>query len=137
MSRSGASPYRGSVAVLATMHGKEQVIGPLLEHGLGLRVALAHVLNTDRFGTFSRDIARTGTPLESVRAKSAATFDHAPDARVGVASEGSFGSHPLVAFLPLGHERILLIDRETGLEVSGQHADPDTNYSHALVIHDR
>ena len=36
-----------------------------------------------------------------------------PLARIGVASEGSFGPHPLFPFVPLGQEPVLLIDRET------------------------
>ncbi len=47
--------------------------------------------NTDRFGTFSRDIERTGSQLDAARAKIAAGFEYAPSARIGLASEGSFG----------------------------------------------
>jgi hypothetical protein len=126
-------PYNHTVAVLATMHGKERVIAPVLAKGLGLRVALAMGLNTDRFGTFSREIERTGSQLDAARAKIAAAFKYAPYARVGVASEGSFGPHPYVPFLPLGRELVLLIDRETELELTGHDACPDTNFGHAVV----
>ncbi len=126
-------PYKNTVAVLATMHGKEGVIGPVLEHGLGLRVALALGLNTDRFGTFSRDVERTGSQLDAARAKIAAGFDYAPYARVGIASEGSLGPHPYITFLPLGRELVLLIDRERGLELTGYFASPETNYGHGVV----
>ena len=64
-------PYHKTVAVLATMHGKERVIAPILEQGLGLRVALALGLDTDRFGTFSREVERTGSQLDAARAKGA------------------------------------------------------------------
>jgi hypothetical protein len=126
-------PYDKTVAVLATMHGKERVIAPVLGQGLGLRVALAIGLDTDRFGTFSREIERTGSQLDAARAKIAAGFDYAPYARVGIASEGSFGPHPPIPFLPLGRELVLLIDRETGLELTGHDASPETNFSHAVV----
>ena len=137
MRPSDPRPHCGTVAVLATMHGKEQVIASLLEQGLGLRGDFVHGLNTDRIGTFSRDIERTGTPLEAARSKTAAAFDHAPDTRVCVASGVRFGPHPLVPFLSPGNELFLLIDRETGLEPSGQHAGSETNCSYAIVIHDR
>lgn len=126
-------PYKSTVAVLATMHGKERAIGPVLEHGLGLRVALALGLDTDQFGTFSRDIDRTGTQLDAARAKIAAAFDYAPYARVGLASEGSFGPHPYIPFLALGRELVLLVDRERGLELTGHFSGPETNYGHAIV----
>ena len=137
MRPSDTRPHCGTVAVLATMHSKEQVIASLLEQGLGLRVEPANGLDTDRIGTFSRDIERTGAPLEAAQAKTAAAFDHVPDTRVCVASEGSFGPHPLVPLLSLGNELSLLIDRETGLEPSGQYAGSETDCSHAIVIHDR
>jgi hypothetical protein len=125
--------YDNTPAVLATMHGKERVIAPLLERGLGLRVELALGLNTDQFGTFSREIERKGSQLDAARAKIAAGFANAPCARVGIASEGSFGPHPYIPFLSLGRELIVLIDRETGLELIGHDASPETNFDHAVV----
>lgn len=59
----------GKRAVLATMHGKERVIRPLLEGGLGLQIILPNGFDTDRFGTFSREIERTGSQLDAARAK--------------------------------------------------------------------
>lgn len=126
-------PYRNKVAVLTTMHGKEKVIGPVLNEGLGLIVGLAMGVNTDSFGTFSRDVERTGSQLDAARAKIAAGFKYAPLARVGLASEGSFGPHPFVPSVALGRELIVLIDRDRGLELIGHDASPTTNYGHAFV----
>lgn len=125
--------YNKTPAVLATMHGKERVIVPLLERGLGLRVEPASGLNTDRFGTFSRELARAGSQLDAARAKIQAAFDNAPGVTTAIASEGSFGPHPHIPFLALGRELILLIDREAGLELTGHDASPDTNFDHAIV----
>ncbi|WP_426010672.1 DUF6671 family protein [Caulobacter sp. DWR2-3-1b2] len=104
-----------------------------LKQGLGLRVKLALGLDTGHFGTFSRDIDRTGTQLDVARAKIAAAFDYAPYARVGLASEGSFGPHPYMPFLALGRELVLLVDRERGLELTGHFSGPETNYGRAVV----
>ncbi len=123
----------GARAVLATMHGKERAIAPLAARFLGLDVHVAAGLDTDRFGTFSRDIDREGTPREAARAKIAAAFKLDHDARVGIASEGSFGSHPSLPFAALDRELVLLIDRESGLELVGHHATMATNYAHQVI----
>ncbi len=126
-------PYRDKPAVLATMHGKERVIAPLLNCALGLRVSVSIGVNTDRFGTFSRDVDRTGTQLDTARAKIAAAFAAHPDAQIAVASEGSFGPHPYIPFMPLAREIVVLRDLGSGLELIGHYASTTTNFSHAVV----
>lgn len=126
-------PWKDERAVLATMHGKERAIAPLAARFLGLDLAVAEGLDTDRFGTFSREIERAGSPRDAARAKIAAAFKRMQDARIGIASEGSFGPHPQVHFAVLNRELVLLIDRETGLELVGHHATMDTNFAHAVV----
>jgi hypothetical protein len=126
-------PYDNQPAVLATMHGKEQAIAPLLARALGLRVTVSAGIDTDRFGTFSRDVERTGSQLDAARAKIAAAFVAAADAHVALASEGSFGPHPYVPFAPLAREIVVLTDRARGLELIGHHLSPATNFSHAVV----
>lgn len=123
----------GKRAVLATMHGKELVIRPLLEGGLRLRVELLDGFDTDRFGTFSREIERTGSQLDAAHAKIGAAFEHGTGAQVAVASEGSFGPHPFIPFVPLGREIVVMRDRESGLELIGHHADLSTNFAHERV----
>jgi hypothetical protein len=126
-------PFNGARAVLATMHGKERAIAPLAARFLGLDVRVAEGLDTDLFGTFSREIERAGSPRDAARAKIAAAFRLMPDATFGIASEGSFGPHPQVPFAVLNRELVLLIDRESGLELVGHHATMDTNFAHAVV----
>lgn len=123
----------GARAVLGTMHGKERAIAPIAARFLGLDVAVAEGLDTDRFGTFSREVDRAGTPREAARAKIAAAFRLMPEATVGIASEGSFGPHPSLPFAALNRELVLLIDRESGLELVGHHATMATNFAHAVV----
>ena len=125
--------YRGMPAVLATMHAKERVIAPILHDEPGLRVNVPHGIETDRFGTFSREINRQGSALDAARAKIAAAFDLDSTVRIGLASEGSFGPDPHIPFFAVGHELVLLIDRETGLELAGNYAGPETNFAHVVV----
>lgn len=131
----GGDQFRlaGAKTVIATMHGKERVISPLLAEALGLDCVVPPAFDTDRFGTFTREIERTGSQLDAARAKIAAAFQHVPDARVGVASEGSFGPHPRIPFAPFGQELVLLVDRQTGLEIAGRDATMDTNFAHFIV----
>lgn len=126
--------WRGKEAVLATMHGKEKAIAPLVQRWLGLRVTVADGLNTDAFGTFTRDIARPGSPRDAARRKIDAAFAMMPGSKIGLASEGSFGPHPQLPYCALDREIVLLVDRERGYEVAGRFATPDTNYSHSVVI---
>ena len=123
----------GKLAVLATMHRKEDVIAPILQGRLGLRVKVPMPFDTDRFGTFSGDIERKGSQLDAARAKIAAGFSSVPEATVGIASEGSFGPDPLFPFVKLGRELVLLVDRETGFELAGHDATHETNYFHKPV----
>ena len=124
----------GCEALLATMHGKERVIAPLLQNALGVRVRVPKNFDTDRFGTFSRDIARAGTQLDAARAKLRAAFEYDPTVRIVLASEGTSGPHPYVPFAALNREILVLLDRESGLELIGHHATPTTRHAHMVVL---
>ena len=76
MARAPRFSLAGKTAALATMHGKERVITPLVETALGLSVRRPSALDTDQFGSFSREIERTGSQLVAARAKIAAAFAH-------------------------------------------------------------
>ncbi len=123
----------GSLAVIATMHGKERVLAPLLTEGLALECRLAAGLDTDRFGTFTRERAREGTALDAARAKAAAALALVPEARIAIASEGSFAPHPQIPFAPMGRELVLLVDRATGLEIAGNDTTLDVRYAHVIA----
>jgi len=99
---------------LGTQHGKEAVIAPPLA-ALGITVQTA-AIDTDRFGTFAGDVARAGTMREAARAKARAAAE-ATGLAVGLGSEGAYGPHPFVPFLPLGQELLLWHDTRTGHEI--------------------
>lgn len=117
----------GKSAVVATMHNKQQVIEPALTE-LGLRFLTAPVIDTDRFGTFTRDIDRAGTQRDALLAKARAGLELSPEADFAVASEGSFGPHPLIPFLPSGFEMVGLLERKSGKIVIGRHLTTATNF---------
>ena len=110
-------PYRGRVAALGTRHGKEIAIAPALAVA-GLEVRVVDV-DTDRFGTFSAEVARTGTPLETVVAKAEAALA-AGACDLGLASEGSFVPHPDAPWVTVDHELVALVDRREGITIVGR-----------------
>lgn len=123
--------FTDRTAVLATMHRKETVIAPLLAT-LNLNVILPTEFNSDRFGTFSREIARAGTQLEAARQKAIAAME-LTGCEIGIASEGSFGPHPALPFLPSNRELVLWLDRRHDLEVVGEAISTQTNYRQTQV----
>ena len=108
------------------MHEKERVIAPLLEKHLGVEIIVPKNFNSDQFGTFTRDIKRTGNQLEAARAKlERAMKDLGVD--LGVSSEGSFGAHPSMPFIQSNLELLLFIDKKSGYEIRGHHRTSETN----------
>jgi len=112
--------FSGKHAVLATLHGKQQVIAPLLEE-IGLQVCVSKRVNTDLFGTFSGEIERQGSQLETLLRKATACLEIHPEHTLALASEGAFHAHPASPFTVMHTEMVILMDRASGLEVIGSH----------------
>lgn len=123
---------KGRVAVLATMHGKEEVIAPILEKEFGLKVVVPQDFDSDKFGTFTMDIARTGNQLEAARRKVRAAM-MLTGLDLGIASEGSFGLDPQIPLIQSNLELVVLIDDKNSLEIRGHHRSFDTNISGEYV----
>lgn len=126
------SPYFGKTAVLTTMHGKVEAIRLPLKAGLGLEVIGTSEIDTDSLGTFTGEIERVGSPLETARQKARLGMSR-NDSALGVATEGSFGPHPFVPFVAGHQEFIVFIDDELGIEVSEQVLEMKTNFGHATA----
>lgn len=111
--------YRGAVIVFGTAHGKQAQVAPAFAEILGAQVIAAPGLDTDQFGTFTGDVARTLSPLSAARAKARLGMT-ATGHRVGLASEASYGPLPGIGWP--GHEEILLfLDDIRGLEIVEGH----------------
>ncbi len=120
------------VAVLATMHQKERVMAPILERELGVKIIVPADFDTDKFGTFTREVKRLGTQIEAVRLKATKALEIAGET-LAFASEGTFGPHPGMPYLAANREIVILLDVANHLEVIGEHLSVETNYSHQLV----
>lgn len=110
------------------MHGKEKALAPILREALGVHVVVPGGLDTDSFGTFTGEVGREADVLSVLRSKCRMAMKMS-GTDLAVASEGSFGAHPYIPFLPADEERLLLCDSRHGLEIQGGVLSSETNYS--------
>ena len=123
-------PYAGRTAVLATMHDKLPLIAPVMLSAVGLEVHDV-AIDTDQLGTFTGDVARPGTPWDTAVAKARLGMN-AAGSRLGLASEGSIGPPPGVAFVVAAVELVVFVDDELGIVVG----DAATGYDIVTVAAD-
>lgn len=113
--------------VIGTMHGKEQVIAPVLESSIGVVCHVPAAFNTDLLGTFSGEIERVLDPVETVRKKCLMAMDFS-GCDLGIASEGSFGPHPDIPFLQADDEWLIFIDQKNNIEILVRELSFETNF---------
>lgn len=123
--------YENKKIVLITRHLKEQAIKPILERETGCQLIVEDRYNTDRLGTFSREVKRRKSQTETARKKIKKALKLSRE-KVGIASEGSFLSHPMLG-IPWNIELVLFYDKERELELCGIYEGGDTNFSHKLI----
>ena len=120
--------YSGSCFILTTKHAKSIAIAPPFWEKLKASV-LEYVVDTDQLGTFSGEVERTGNALECARRKCAWSLEKLGDkVEFALASEGSFGPHPFIPFLPCNQEILYFIDRKHGFHLHLSHLSERTNY---------
>ncbi|MEO1054098.1 MAG: DUF6671 family protein [Bacteroidota bacterium] len=113
---------------IATKHGKEKVIAPLLEESIGVECVLAEGFDTDELGTFTGEVERQYDPLTTLKQKCRRGIG-ATGCDLAVATEGSFGSHPNIPFVNAHDELVMLYDQANDLQVTGRKLTTDTNFS--------
>lgn len=121
--------FEGRKVIIATRHGKENVIGPALKKAFKMTYSTT-AFDTDLLGTFSGEVERVLTPLEAAREKCRLALDEEVDADLAIASEGSFGPHPSLYFMPSDEEILLLVDRKNDLEIVLKYTSLQTNYGY-------
>ncbi len=113
--------FAGRIVGVATMHGKERVIGPALMKALP--IAGCHAIpevDTDRFGAFSGEVRRTLDPRATAIAKAKHGAD-VPGMELVIASEGSFGPYPPAPFISCNEEFLVLYDARDGSVFEHKH----------------
>jgi hypothetical protein len=121
--------YHNRQISLATKHAKERVIARPFRVALGLAVVAPPDLDTDTLGTFSGEVARLASAREVCERKARLGMA-ATGLSLGLASEGSFGPHPFVPFIPAGIELMTFVDDERGLVIAESTLAERTNYAH-------
>jgi hypothetical protein len=124
--------FKDRLAILATKHQKERVIAPLLKTELEIKVIVPENFDTDRFGTFTRDIERPGNQIETARLKAKQALDLTGET-LAIASEGSFSPHAYLPFICCDREIVLLLDRVHQIEIVGHELSTETNFAHCSV----
>lgn len=123
--------YKNKCVSLLTKHRKERIISPILAEAVGCQIKLAPGYDTDRLGTFTREIPRIDSQIETVRKKARIGMDLL-GVSLGMASEGSFGPDPFTGLMPWNRELIILIDNDMETEIIGQAQGPG-NHQHLLT----
>lgn len=118
MTHAAHPSYAGLTVSLLTQHGKQHVLRPVLESGLGCQLVHTDGFDTDLLGTFTQDVARAGSQLEACRTKARIGMALSGTA-VGIASEGAFGPDPYTGLMPWDTELVLWLDPRQGIEVTG------------------
>lgn len=122
------SIFYGRDILIATNHKKEVAISPPLKEKFNSNIITPEGFNTDIFGTFSGEIERKDSPLDTARKKSYEAY-RIFNVDLVIASEGSFGPHPTLFFIPADDEILLLTDYKHNLEIAVREVSTKTNFS--------
>lgn len=126
--------FSGRKFLIATKHDKEKAIGPILEKEFGIHFFVNDQFDSDLLGTFTGEIERTDDPITTARKKCLQAMAMS-DCDLAIASEGSFGPHPNIGFVPADEEWLLLIDQKNELEILVREISTNTNFNVSLVKH--
>lgn len=124
--------FRNRKVVIATKHGKERVIAPLIEEWLGMRPLVAPDLDTDKLGTFSGEVERNDDVVETLRKKCRMAMELS-QCDIAIASEGSFGPHPGLPFTYADDELMMMMDTSNNLEIISREVSMETNFGGSYV----
>lgn len=117
---------------IATKHSKETVIEPLFSSEFNSDCFTSIDFDTDVLGTFSGEIPRNDSALNTLRAKCELGYKTS-NCDLVIASEGSFGPHPTIGFGLADQELVMLKDFKNDLEIVAYEISFDTNFNGKLI----
>lgn len=121
--------YRGQSIALPTLHHKGALIAPSFLSTLGMKVVEVNV-DTDLLGSFSGEVKREKSQLETVRRKALLGLEVSGLA-FAIASEGSIGADPEIGLITSDIETLIFIDSINNLEIVESYRSFDIN-AHVL-----
>lgn len=124
--------FGGRKLLIVTKHSKEKVIAPVLESKLGVECFTSDLFDTDELGTFTGEVERENDAITTVRNKCILAIE-LTGCDLAIASEGSFGAHPQIPFIPADDELVLLLDKKNNLEFIERELSTDTNFNGAEI----
>lgn len=124
--------FEGRSLVIASMHGKEEVIAPVFEKELGFNCFVNPDFNSDLFGTFSGEVERIDDVLTVLRKKCLKAMELS-DCDLSISSEGSFGQHPFIPFVSGDDELMMFLDKKNNIEIVAREVSSQTNFYGHLI----
>jgi hypothetical protein len=122
----GKVTYTHESMFIATRHNKEQVIAPIFQQVFDAKPFVSSFIDTNQFGTFTKEIERKDDPVKTLRKK--CTYGNQLSAcPYVIASEGSFGAHPAIPFANSNEEIVMFKDFKNDLEIIGRYLSIKTN----------
>jgi hypothetical protein len=124
--------FEGRSLVVASMHGKDSVIAPIVQKELGVNCFVHSGFNSDLFGTFSGEVERVDDVMTVLRNKCLQAMELS-NCDLSISSEGSFGQHPFIPFVTGDDELIMFLDKKNNIEIVAREVSVTTNFNGALV----
>ncbi len=121
------SIYSNKSIILTTKHCKSRAIAPNFHKILNVNIE-EYNFDTDSLGTFSGEVERVGGILDCAKKKCKLGLEYSK-ALFGLASEGSFGTHPTIPFMPCNYETLYFIDKKLDFELYVSTFTENTNFS--------
>jgi hypothetical protein len=106
--------FKNRKCLIATMHEKEKVIAPVLEGKFGLKCYTTNQINTDKFGTFSREIPRRKNQIRTLKDKIDFAYKVTGETLI-IANEGSYSPDPQLSMITINTEMLMLKDFKNNL----------------------
>ncbi|MCY7408837.1 MAG: hypothetical protein LH473_01060 [Chitinophagales bacterium] len=128
--------FQNRKVLIATKHQKEKVIAPLFEKSFDVRCFTPEIFDTDTLGTFTGEIERKHDPITTLKNKCLQAME-VSNYDLGIASEGSFGSHPSIPFIYANDEFLIFIDKKNNLEIIERELSTKTNFNGAEIKTDK
>lgn len=124
--------FENRTILIVTKHQKEQIIAPFFSEHFNSNCIVSNHFDTDTLGTFCGEVDRKDDPISTLRKKCILGLKNT-NWDIAIASEGSFGSHPIMFMAPFSEEYMMLYDQKNQIEIIAKESTTDTNFDERVV----